>query len=127
MPAYWKFDHDRKLVEIVLVDATGPEEAERFFDAFEAANAIPYRKLVDATKATAEIDDKVMAIVTARLAKYRDMNPGPLAVAVHSVYFDSLAKLFLLAVDAERRARVFRTVPEARAWLDEIAGQMTTS
>ncbi len=123
--ARWTFDHARKLVEIVLVNDTGPEETERFFDEFEAANAISYRKLVDATKAIARIDDRVMAIVSARLARYKAMNPGPVAVVVHSVYFDSLAKLFLLAVDAERNARVFRTVPEARDWLGAIATQMT--
>ncbi len=123
--ARWTFDHAGKLVEIVLVGDTGPEETERFFDEFEAANAIPYRKLVDASKAIAKIDDKVMAIVSARLAKYKDMNPGPVAVVVHSTYFDSLARLFLLAVDAERHARVFRTVPEARDWLDAIATEMT--
>ena len=126
MPARWSFDHARRLVEIVLVDITGPEETERFFDEFEAAKAIPYRKLIDATTARPMIDDKVMGIVSARIAKYREMNPGPVAVVVQGAYFDGLAKLFLLAVDLAGHTRVFRTVPEAREWLDMIANETTS-
>ena len=119
MPARWSFDHSRRLVEIVLEGDTGEAEALRFFDELEAANAQPYRKLIDAREATPRIDERLLKLVTTRISGYR--NPGPIAAVVDGAYFDGLAKLFLLAVDAERRARVFRTVDEARDWLDAIA------
>ena len=116
MPARWKFDHAKRLVEVVLTGDTSAEEATRFFEELEAADAIPYDKLFDAVEATPRIDEKIMAIVGKRVASYK--SDGLLAVAVPGAYFDGLAKLFLLAVDVSNRARVFRTVTEARQWLD---------
>ena len=118
MAVRWTFDHARKFAEIVLTGETGEEEAARFFDALEAANAQPYRKLVDAREAVPKIDEGILKLVTARIAAYR--NPGPIAAVVDGAYFDGLARLFILAVDAERRTRVFRSIEEARAWLEAL-------
>ncbi len=121
--ARWKFDHDKRLVDLVLEGDTSAEEARRFFEEFEAAGAIPYAKLIDATNATPKIDEKIMGMVSERTAFYRTQNPGPLAVVVQGAYFDGLAKLFLLAVDLDGHTRLFKTVSEARQWLDEVALQ----
>lgn len=120
----WSFDHSRKFVDIVLEGDTGAEEANRFFDALEAAHAIPYRKLIDAREAIPKIDERIMKLVTSRIAPYE--NQGPIAVVVQGAYFDGLAKLFVLAVDAERRTRVFKTVEDAHEWLDSIVLEETS-
>ena len=70
MAVRWTFDHARKFAEIVLTGETGEEEAARFFDALEAANAQPYRKLVDAREAVPKIDEGILKLVTARIAAF---------------------------------------------------------
>jgi len=121
--ARWTFDHAARLVEVVLEGDSTLEEAERFFEEVEAAGAVPYRKLFDCTNATPKIDEKIMGLVANRIASYKDQNRGPLAVVVQGAYFDGLAKLFLLAVDLGQRTRLFKSVAEARLWLDAVALQ----
>jgi hypothetical protein len=117
MSVRWTIDRSRELVEIVLEDETTVDDAKRFFDAIETAGAIPYRKLFDATKALAKIDNRVMAAIGQRIAGYK--NPGPIAIVLPAGGpIEGYAKLFLMAVNAESRARFFRTEPEARTWLD---------
>jgi hypothetical protein len=120
----WKFDHAAKIIEVVLEGETAPDEATRFLDELEASDGIAYRKLIDATTAAPRIDDRVLGIVTTRIANYR--NPGPIALVVPASAIDGLAKLFLVAVEAERRTRLFRTVAEAREWLDTLQSQETS-
>ena len=117
MSVRWTIDRSRELVEIVLEDETTEDDVRRFFDALETAGAVPYRKLFDATKALAKIDNRVLAAVGQRIASYR--NPGPIAIVLTpGGPIEGYAKLFLMAVDAESRARFFHTEAEARAWLD---------
>jgi len=118
MAVRWTIDHSAGRVEIALEGETGPDEAARFFDALEAAQAIPYGKLLDATQAVVKIDNRVMAIVGQRIAGY--VNPGPIAVVLPARGLEGHAKLFAMAVDAESRTRIFRTAIEAREWLDSI-------
>ncbi len=118
MPLRWTIDHSRKLVETVIDGKTSKDEAMRFFDDVESAGAIPYRKLFDANKASPMIDERLMAMVTERIAGYT--NQGPFAVVIDGAYFDGVAKLFVLTIGAKRRARVFKTVDEACGWLDSI-------
>lgn len=49
MPIRWTVNHAERLVELVLDGDVSIEDATHFFDGLEAANAIPYRKFVDAT------------------------------------------------------------------------------
>ena len=118
MAVRWTIDHSARRVEISLEGETGPDEAARFFDALEAAQAIPYSKLLDATLAVVKIDNRVLAIVGQRIAGY--VNPGPIAVVLPARGLEGHAKLFAMAVDAESRTRMFRTPIEAREWLDSI-------
>lgn len=118
MSLSWKFDHANKIVEIVLEGETKDVEAvTRFLDLVEAEGAVPYGKLIDATKALAKIDNPLMATIAQRIAKFADP-PGPLAILLpQGGPLEGHAKLFMMAVDVDSRARVFRTEPEAREWL----------
>ena len=117
MPLRWKFAHANKIVEIVLEGETKDVEAvTRFLDLVEAEGAVPYGKLIDATKALVKIDNNVMAAIARRIATFVD--PGPLAILLpQGGPLEGHAKLFMMAVDVESRARIFRTETEARQWL----------
>jgi hypothetical protein len=118
MAVVWTIDHAKKFVEITIDGENSQEDADRFFDAIEAGGAVPYKKLFDARNVSPKIDERIMANVAKRISNY--VNQGPFAAVVDGVYFDAVAKLFLLAIGAERRAKVFRTIDEGRAWLDSI-------
>lgn len=118
MPIRWTVDHAERLVEAVLEGGVSKEDATQFFDAIEAANAIPYRKFVDATNTPGKIDEKVLALVAERMA--RNKSRSPIAVVVPATgRVDGLARLFLLIAEADGdRSRVFRDAAAARQWLD---------
>lgn len=117
MPVRWTIDRSKELVEVVLIGETTQDDATRFFDAIEAAGAVPYRKLFDARAAVAKLDTAIMAAVSKRISGYQ--NPGPIAIVLpEGGPIEGYAKLFLIGVDADARARFFATEPEARAWLD---------
>jgi hypothetical protein len=118
MAARWTFDHDRRLVEVVLNGDTTYEEASRFLDDLETSGAVQYNKVFDALEAAPKVDEKMIALVTQRIAALK--SESLIAVVVPGAYFDGLAKLFLLAVDVSTRARVFRSVAEAHQWLEEV-------
>lgn len=118
MPAQWTVDHSRKRVEVMLEGEATLEETLRFMEFLESEKAIPYGKLIDATNAAFNIDNKIMATVGQRIAAYK--NPGPISIVLPARGVSGHAKLFLLAVDADNRARMFATRDEAVAWLDSI-------
>ena len=118
MPIRWTVDHAERLVEAVLDGEVSQDDTTQFFDGLEAANAIPYRKFVDATNTPAKIDEKVLALVVERMA--RNQSRSPIAVVVPATGpVDGLARLFLLIAEADGdRSRVFRDAASARQWLD---------
>jgi hypothetical protein len=117
MPVRCTIDHSQRLVEVLLDGQVGLEQANELFDKIEAANAVPYLKLIEATNAPAKIDEKVLAAVGARMM--RNQSRAPVAVVVPpSGPLDGLARLFLLLVEVDNtRGRVFRNIDDARAWL----------
>jgi len=118
IPIRWTINHSEQFVDAVLDGEISQEDTTQFFDAIEAAEAIPYRKLVDATKTPAKIDEKVLAISAERMA--RNGSRSPIAVIVPATGpIDGLARLFLLIAEVDGdRARVFREATAARQWLD---------
>jgi hypothetical protein len=118
MPIRWTINHSERLVDAVLDGEISQEDTTKFFDGIESADAIPYRKLIDATKTSAKIDEKILAIAGERMA--RNQSRSPIAVVVPATGpIDGLARLFLLvAVVESDRARVFRDAAAARQWLD---------
>ena len=118
MAVQWSVDHSRKRVEVAIEGEVTIEEATKFLDFLEAEKAIPYGKLFDATNSIAKINNQIMAAVGQRIATFQ--NPGPISIVLPARGMTGHAKLFLLAVDADNRARMFNTREEAVAWLDSI-------
>ena len=53
MPLRWNIFHDQKLVHIVAEGPITLKDMEEHFDAIVVAEAMPYAKLFDATRAAA--------------------------------------------------------------------------
>lgn len=70
MPLRWEILHAEKLVHIVAEGVVTREELEEHFDAIVVANAMPYAKLFDATRAAPAYTDDDVLLMGARLSAY---------------------------------------------------------
>lgn len=118
MPLRWEILHPQKLVHIVAEGAVTPKELEEHFDAILVANAMPYAKLFDATRALPVYDDNDVLAMGARLSAYTaTLDSGPLAVIGASHAVELAFRRFVNISPSKRPAALFKTEAEARTWL----------
>jgi hypothetical protein len=118
MSAHWNIDHSQRLVEIVVEGPSDVRDFVNVLDAIEAENAVPYRKLLDVSRAVGQMSGDNLPAMAERVAGFREA--GPFAVVVAGGPADGLARLFVLLAEAQGRGRVFRVESEARQWLDSL-------
>jgi hypothetical protein len=81
MPLRWDVRHAERLVHIVADGAVTRAELEEHFDAIVVADAMPYAKLFDASRAEPAYNDDDVMLMGARLSAYTaTLTAGPLAV-----------------------------------------------
>ena len=118
MPLRWEIHHEQRLVHIVAEGPVTLEEMEAHFDAIMVADAMPYAKLFDATRAEPIYGDDDVLKMGARLSAYTStVASGPLAVVGLSEEVEITYKRFVNISPSRRPTRLFRTEAEARAWL----------
>jgi hypothetical protein len=118
MPLRWEILHPQKLVHIVADGPVTLKEMEEHFDAIMVADAMPYAKLFDATLAEPIFSDDDVMMMGARLSAYTaTVASGPLAVIGQGVALQAAFKRFVNISPSRRPAALFKTEPEARAWL----------
>ncbi len=119
MPIHLEFSHMNRLVVIVARGAITPEEMARAIQELLASGALHYRKIVDVTSSSMDIDMGMLAGIAERFrADPQAASRGPLAFVVDPARGD-LAKTFASLTEGERPVKVFRSIHEARKWLDE--------
>ncbi|MFI5000237.1 MAG: hypothetical protein ACHQK9_10210 [Reyranellales bacterium] len=118
MPLRWEILHSQKLVHIVAEGPVTLKEMEDHFDAIVVANAMPYAKLFDATRAEPKYDDHDVLMMGARLSAYTaTFESGPLAVVGQGDTVQTAFERFVNMSPSKRPAALFKTEAEARAWL----------
>jgi hypothetical protein len=121
----WTISHDERLVLATAEGPLGLLEIEAYFDALIVAGAQPYAKLFDGRSMEVRLtDDDVMA-VGARMSAYvkdQKWTGGPAAFVVTTRTNREFIKRFINLTASPRQAKIFQTVDEARAWLDEEKG-----
>jgi hypothetical protein len=123
MPLHWNIDHDRQRVSATLLESTTEQEIYDFLGDIIAADAMPYAKLFDATRANKWIAiGRVGPIAsTARLYARMRLGPiGPFAIVARGLRGRQRAKEYALLSDAVRLVRVFDKVRQAEAWLSSL-------
>ena len=120
MPVRWEVLHPEKLVYVAIDGEVTLKEMEEHFDALVVANALGYRKLVDATNAKPIYNDNDVMMMGARLSAYAANFPaGPLAVVGVTNALRDAFRRFVNIAPSKRPAKLFKTELEARAWLAE--------
>lgn len=118
MPLRWEIHHEQRLVHIVADGPVTLKELEDHFDAIMVADAMPYAKLFDATRAEPIYGDDDVLTMGARLSAYTStVASGPLAVVGLSDEVEVTYRRFVNISPSRRPTRLFKTEAEARAWL----------
>ena len=124
MPITWTISPAERLV---TVKADGPvtlKNAEEYLDALVVNDAMPYRKLVDCTAMQPIASDGEMMQLGGRMRAYvATLEGGPLAfVVTRPDVLDYVKRYINLVMGATRPVKIFKTIDEARRWLDAQEG-----
>jgi stage II sporulation SpoAA-like protein len=120
----WCISHPRRLVIAVAKGELDPQDMMEFVTSVDAANARPYRKMVDVTGVTALFSaDKIRRF--ARLIRQREdeSEVGAIGVVAGSPDVHRQAVLFTKQAQRYRPIRVFHEQHDARKWLDAIGAE----
>lgn len=124
MPITWTISHEDRLVTVKADGLVTLGDAEEYLDALVVNGAMPYRKLVDCTTMRAEASDDEMMQLGGRMRAYvATLEGGPLAfVVTEPEALDYVRRYINLVMGATRPVKIFKTVNEARDWLDKQKG-----
>lgn len=118
MPLEWTISHADRTVEAVAIGHVSLQEIERYLDDVMVSDALPYRKLFDASQAVSAPVDGEMMLLGARLSAYASLGPlGPLAIVAPTTAIRQQAELFAALAPADRPLKIFKAVDAARKWL----------
>ena len=112
-------DHKARYVEARAEDVVDLKDVEAFLDAVVVQDALRYRKLLDGRGAVPKYtNDDVMAL-GARVSAYAQIEQrGALALVAGTDEHFELAARFINLGKSDRPAKVFRSVDDARKWLE---------
>jgi len=120
MPLTWTISHPTRLVVAVASGELLPQDIESYFDDVTRQNASAYRKLFDASQATAHLGEDELFGLGARIRAYIALGPiGPVAIVVpRDEQAKAQASMFAALAEADRPIRIFRDLRLAQQWLD---------
>jgi hypothetical protein len=118
MPLRWEISHADRLVLIIGEGVVTLKDVEAYLDDIVTADAMSYGKLFDAAKVVPEHDDHDLMMLGARMSAYSTtLKGGPLAfVSTNEATRETIARYINLS-KASRPVAIFKTFPEARAWI----------
>ena len=119
MPIHLDFSHPNRIVVAVVRGRVTPEDIADAVKQFMATGAWHYRKIIDVTSGNSPIDEKGLEMVAALArSNAQDRTRGPLAFVIDPARGDIVEK-FASLTGGERPVGVFRSIHDARRWLDE--------
>jgi hypothetical protein len=119
MPLHWKIAPLEQMVVCVSEGAVTKDELMGYFKAVEEAGAVPYRKLLDASRAECHLTaDEVAELAAHAKALKGESIPGPMAIFTGSSGNDDFVRIVSTMLRPGRRLRTFSTIHAARRWLD---------
>jgi hypothetical protein len=124
MPLKWTISHADRTVEAVASGPVSLQDIERYLDDVMVSNALPYRKLFDASQASSAPADDEMMLLGARLSAYAGLGRplGPLAIVAPATAICQQAQLFATLAPVDRPLKIFKAVEAARKWLATTIG-----
>ena len=120
----WCISHPSRLVIAVAKGELDPQDMLEFVTCIDAANARPYRKMVDVTGVTALFSaDKIRRFAQLIRRREDESEVGPIGVVAGSPDAHRQAVLFAQQAQRYRPIKVFHEQHDARKWLDAIGAE----
>ncbi len=119
MPIHVDIFHPDRLVVAIIRGTLTAEEVMQALRDFVASGAFTYKKLIDMSHMNAPVDDEGLQSIAAMLRAETGTNRGPLAFVTGLESAAEKAEKFARLTQADRPVRVFRSLHEARNWLNE--------
>jgi len=117
VPIRLDINHPDRMVVGVASGTITLQDLENFLAELVTSGTLRYRKIVDVAACTPLIDQEQLAAFSARVLAARQGKPrGPLAIVAHDKQSD-VARLFATLTGADRPAKVFRSIHDARKWI----------
>ena len=119
MPLRWEISHADKLVVVIGRGDVRLKDVEIYLDDIVTAGAMPYAKIFDATDLIPKHDDHDIMMLGARVSAYAGtLKGGPLAFVSTNPATRETIERYLNLSKADRPVAIFKTIAEARAWVD---------
>jgi hypothetical protein len=119
MPLRWEISYADKLVVVIGTGEVGLKDVEIYLDDIVTAGAMPYAKIFDATDLIPKHDDHDIMMLGARISAYSGtLKRGPLAFVSTNPATRETIERYLNLSKADRPVAIFKTIAEARAWID---------
>lgn len=119
MPIEWTILHAERRVLARTEGKVGLRDIEAYLDDVVVKGAAAYGKLFDAREGSVSGSDDDLMMLAARIRAYASTMPGgPLAIVATNAEARAFADRYVNLAQADRPVAVFRTVDEARSWLD---------
>ena len=120
----WCISHPNRLVIAVAKGELDPQDMMEFVTRIDAANARPYRKMVDVTGVTALFSaEKIRRFAQLIRRREDESEVGPIGVVAGSPDAHRQAVLFAKHAQRYRPIRVFHEQHDARKWLDAVGAE----
>ena len=124
MPMSWCISHPSRLVLAVAKGELDPRDMMEFVVRIDAANARPYRKIIDVTGVTARFSaDKIRRFACLIRQREDESEVGPIGVVAGSPDAHRQAILFAKQAQRHRPIKVFHEQHDARKWLDAVGAK----
>src|ERR1700755_3486819 len=119
MPLRWEISHADKLVVVIGKGDVRLKDVEIYLDDIVTAGAMPYAKIFDATDLIPKHDDHDIMMLGARVSAYAGtLKGGPLVFVSTNPATREPIERYLNLSKADRPVAIFKTIAEARAWVD---------
>jgi len=120
MPLHWTVSHEEELVHAIATGELNTDDLQAYLGAIIAAQAMPYGKIFDMSKATSLAGASRLSEVADTVRLYAKMKLGTIGpLAIVAVTDDGIAnaQAFIRGASAERPVRLFADGEQARAWI----------
>jgi hypothetical protein len=119
MPLYWTIDSRQRMVNVVAEGDVSLRDAMSFFDAVDGAEALPYRKLFDATRGRSVMTSDEMLAVAARVRALQEQEVGGATAVVGTAQQADVFARLAGATAVNRPLKMFDEVKAALRWLED--------
>ena len=129
MALHWFIDSRKRLIVVTAEGPVSRADIDGLLDAVIGAKALPYRKLVDVTAGRFAMGAVDLLAIGARVRSLHAGSVGAAAIILPSRLTDDdsdeaptlVARLIGILASARRPLRMFKSVPAAKRWLNELA------